>query len=249
MQTERWARTCLAGLTAASFAAGPVMAAPPTPDPETGLYDLGPGGYPLDSLLREMPAKGPARCPRTPRVRYRGDVVRYHSPVLVAEPFVAHLRAFEQLVAEVAREHYGRAPKQIRHIGTYNCRRIRLYPTLLSEHGLANGIDVAGFDFGPAPRSERAKLPAPLHRAFQVRIRGAWRSDRPADARHRAFLHDLGRRLVAARQIFRVVLGPGYPGHEDHLHLDVAPYRLVELDLDEGARRANPTHAPGTTPP
>ncbi|MCB9739770.1 MAG: extensin family protein [Deltaproteobacteria bacterium] len=217
----------------------------PRPDPKTGLYSLAAGGYPLDAIERVLAPKGKVRCPTVEKTRYPGDVIPYHSKVMVARPFVGHLRAFERLVAEVAVRHYGRAPRKLRHIGTYNCRRIRQWPTFLSEHGLANGIDVAGFDFGPAPRAERAALPKALRGAFTVRVRKHWRSERAADARHRAFWHDLGRELVAAKHIFRVVLGPGYPGHEDHLHLDLAPWRLVEIDLDATDAEADPNHAPG----
>ena len=49
-------------------------------------------------------------------------------------------------------------------------------------------------------------------------------------ARHHArFLDELARALVADKTIFRVMLGPGYPGHKDHFHFDMAPYRLVKI--------------------
>lgn len=188
--------------------------------------------YPLDDIERVIPAKGPVRCPTVAKVRYAGTSLRYQSSVMVAEPFAPRLAAFEAIVAEAAYQHYGRPPKTIRHIGTYNCRRIAAWPTFLSEHGLANGIDIAGFDFAPAPKALRASLAPALRGRFDVRVKRHWRSSAASDAVHRAFLHDLARRLVAATEVFRVVLGPGYPGHEDHMHLDCAPWRLIVVDLD-----------------
>ncbi len=235
-QRPRWLRlaivACAAWIALAAAATSAFAEQGPRP-----IWHVG-EPYPLDELERAMAPKGPVRCPTVAKVRYKGDVIRYHSPVMVAVPFQPRLRAFEQIVAKVAIAHFGRAPKLIRHIGTYNCRRIAAYPTWMSEHGLANGIDIAAFEFGPATRAERAARPKAPAGAFRVRVLGDWRSERKADAAKRAFLHDLTRQLIAARGVFRVVLGPGYPGHENHLHLDCAPYRLVQVDLDP---------APGTT--
>jgi hypothetical protein len=217
---------------AVTLSALPAATAVPPPPAVHPAHDLADGHYPLDAIERVIAPTGKVVCPHVDKTRYRGDVIRYHSPVNVAVPFVPHLRAFETLVADVAVKHFGRAPRKIRHIGTYNCRRIRQWPTFLSEHGLANGIDIAAFEFAAAPRVIRGTLAPALRGAFSARIRPHWRSTSKKDRAVRAFLHDLGRRLVAAEAIFRVVLGPGYPGHEDHLHLDCAPWRLVEIDLD-----------------
>ncbi len=226
MQTPFVARWC----AAAALLCPSLAAAATGPDP---LRPEAP--YPLDGVERTVPARGRFRCPEVAKVRYGGTHLRYQSAVTVAEAFAPHLAAFEAIVVQVAVKHYGRPPRLVRHIGTHNCRRIGGWPTLISEHGLANGIDIAGFDFGPAPRAVRPQLVRALHGSQQVRVVRHWRSERPADATHRAFLHDLGRALVAARHVFRVVLGPGYPGHEDHLHLDCSPWRLVDIELDAAA--------------
>lgn len=185
--------------------------------------------FALDGFERVIAPKGPVRCPKVERVMYRGDLVRYHSPVLVNPHFRERLVRFEAVVREVAIAFYGRAPRRIRHMGTYNCRRIAAWPEFLSEHGLANAIDVAGFDFGPAPRKLRADTPRALRGAFKVRLLRHWDQHEGVQAVHSRFLKALADRLIARPDIFRVLLGPAYPGHKNHFHFDCAPWRLVDV--------------------
>lgn len=187
--------------------------------------------YGLDDVPRYVPPTGRVICPKVPMVRYRGAVIRYHKPVRVYVGFRERLEKFERIVREVAIEVYGRAPRRIVHIGTYNCRRIRRYPTYLSEHALGNGIDIAGFDFGPARgRGERAAAPhRRLRRAFRVRVADHWGRTRGVDAIHAEFLRRLTDRLVGRDDVFRVLLGPAWPGHKNHFHFDCAPWRIVEI--------------------
>jgi hypothetical protein len=188
---------------------------------------------PLDTASREVNPKGPVRCPDLPFVSRRAP---YHKAIRVHPDFDARLRAFEAVLAEVATRFYGRPPTTIRHIGTYKCRRISRFPHLVSEHGLGNAIDIAAFRFGPLPRGARlpANAPAAASRAFEVTVLDHW--DAPASTRtarakllahHSAFLRALAAALDDRPDIFRVMLGPGYPGHKDHFHFDAAPYRLV----------------------
>jgi hypothetical protein len=190
--------------------------------------------YPLDGLDRSVAARGPARCPTLPSVIYRGTGLRYEAPARVHPAFAERLRLFDQVVVQVGAEQFGRAPVSLRHAGTFSCRRIGGYPTLLSEHAFGNGIDVVGFSFPAAPRTRT--VPPALRRAFTVTL-ADWRN--PADTPRARFLDALARRLVARRDVFRVLLGPAYPGHKGHFHFDVAPYRLVAiwtaLDESEGA--------------
>ncbi len=179
--------------------------------------------YGLDSVPRIVEAKGRIKCPKVPLVTYKGDLIRYHKPVRIYAGFQPRLRKFEQVVIEVAEEIYGRAPKRIRHLGAYNCRRIRKWPTFLSEHGLGNGIDVAGFDFGAAPKGKW--VPRHLRWSFRVDLKRHWK----ANNIHARFLDTLARRLVKRHDIFRVLLGPSYPGHKNHFHFDCSPWRLVDI--------------------
>lgn len=196
--------------------------------PLTATAALGP--YPLDKIAREV-AKG-QRPPCYPAglVQYKGEVVPYDQPAEVHPAFRASLRAFEHLVVSTAREFYGRAPERILQMGAYRCRPNEKPRRLVSEHGLGNALDVAGFAFGPAaPGAAMPKrLPSELRSAFQVRVENHWNAS--GDERvHREFLRELARRVIARTDMFRVVLGPAYPDHQNHLHLDNAPYRLVKV--------------------
>jgi hypothetical protein len=163
-------------------------------------------------------------------VRYRGELIAYDGPVLVHPAFRAKLREFEQLVATTAKKFYGRAPSQILQMGAYRCRPKERPRRLLSEHGLGNALDVAGVAFAAAPpgSSLPAGLPRALREPFAVRIEKHWNAS-GAEAVHREFLRELARRVIAHPNLFRVVLGPAYPDHQNHLHLDCAPYRLVKV--------------------
>lgn len=190
--------------------------------------------YPLDELGRSVPTTGRMRCPEVERVRYEGSALRWKTPLEVHPAFEKRLAAFEAIAVGVAEKIYGRAPTRIRHLGSYNCRRIRRYPDLLSEHGLGNAIDVAGFEFPALSARERktSKLPKALQRAFSVTVLDHWDgkgADDSPNGLHRRFLHELTAALEAHPEVFRVMLGPAYPGHRNHFHFDCAPYRLVVL--------------------
>ena len=189
-------------------------------------------GYGLDTVSREAVTKrGRLICPKVPMVRYRGTAIRYHSKLFVYKGFAERLKRFERVVARVAKRVYGRLPLRIRHMGTFNCRRVGGYPKLLSEHAFGNGIDISGFTFGPArgKQVKGLKLPASLRKGFRVNILKHWGKKRGVARYHARFLDELARELVANKTIFRVMLGPGYPGHKDHFHFDMAPYRLVKI--------------------
>lgn len=188
--------------------------------------------YPLDSTTREVSTQGKLHCDRSALVRYAGDTVPYHSKVTVHPAFRERLQRLETLIASVATEIYGRAPRRTVHLGTFNCRRIRGYPHLMSEHALGNAIDIAGFDFGPLPRGAEAPdgLKRRHRRGFKVRMKRHWNAS-GHNARHARFLRTLAKRVIAA-DIFRVLLGPAWPGHDNHFHFDMAPYGTVAIFED-----------------
>jgi hypothetical protein len=202
---------------------GASLAADAGPGPAASALDLVPRVLPEGAAL---PCEGGA--PQL--VRYTGQHLRYQKPLQVHPQFGARLPEFEQLVRALAERHYGRAPRRIVHLGAYSCRRMRRYPTWVSEHALGNAIDVAGFDFGPLPRKARASatLPRALRGAFEVRLERHWTATGAA-AVHATFLRELAQALIDRPDLFSVVLGPAWPGHHNHFHLDRAPYRVVEV--------------------
>jgi hypothetical protein len=188
--------------------------------------------YPLDEVARTLEKGERLPCERgtLELVSYRGEYLKYQKPLRVHPAFRAQLAAFEQIVVDVSREHFGRAPLRIVHLGSYACRVMRRYPDWVSEHALGNALDVAGFDFGPLKKGELAPqdLPKALRRGFQVRLLSHWEKT-GKDAPLSAFLRDLAERIIARPDVFHVVLGPAWPGHKNHFHLDHAPYRVVEV--------------------
>ena len=190
--------------------------------------------YPLYNVSRNVPAKGRLRCPDVPLVRYRGSEVRYHKSGRFNPAFIKRLKRFEKVLVKTAIEFYGRAPKTLKHLGAYNCRRIRTYPTWISEHGLGNAIDVAGFDFGRATKNgdlvrAEEQVPRRLRRAFSVRVLKHWNGRGKVGKIHSAFLRTLARRLIARNDIFFVLLGPAFPGHKNHFHFDNSIFRMEHI--------------------
>lgn len=186
--------------------------------------------YPLDDIARVLPPHAALPCDQ-PLVSYRGKLVRYAQPARVNVAFVPRLAAFEQVLIQQSVAWYGRAPRQLRHLGAQNCRRMRLYPDWVSEHALGNGIDIAGFDFGALSKSQVSPpgMPRSLRGGFGVSIDKHWKARGDAGVWHGRFLRSLAQALIDRPDIFRVLLGPAFPGHKNHFHFDCAPYRVVEI--------------------
>ncbi|APR81723.1 Extensin-like protein [Minicystis rosea] len=225
--------TLMLATALAAALASPVRADPPKEPP-----------YPLDSLPREAP-EGDLACPEVTLETYWGDVLRYKPHVLIYTGMKPRLAAFERVVRDVAVEVYGRAPERIAHLGGYGCRRMREHAGWLSEHALGNAIDIEGFDFGHIAKG--ATLPAGLDKAFangfEVRVLKHWGKKTGHAAVHARFLRTLALRLIAREDVFRVLLGPGYPGHNNHFHFDMSPTRLVQI-FEEGHLLSAPPKAP-----
>ena len=210
------------------------IAAPPTietvEEPEVEEFDpVAMFPYPLDEISREVPEKGRVVCPEVELVRYRGDTIRYQKAARVYVGFRDRLRIFEEIVRDTAIEIYGRPPTRIVQLGTYYCRRIRLWPTYLSEHGLGNAIDIEGFDFDWVSKKKAPDTPRKFRAAFKVRLDYHWDATKGRAAVHSRFLRLLAERVVARYDLFRVMLGPAEVGHDNHFHFDVAPWRIVNI--------------------
>jgi hypothetical protein len=239
----------LGGLSANPAAPGPTRSPPHAArttheqDESGGFFPLSRGelwarwnalrgdAYDLDAVERRLGEGERATCDPKSMVVYRGSRLRYAGALTVSEPFKARLERFETIAADVAREVYGREPSRVRHYGAYSCRSTRNRSWVVSEHALGNALDLVGFDFGPAKEHQplREGLPTALKRPFQVRVGKHWAKTEGVAAVHARFLKLLTDRLRERGDVFRCMFGPGHGGHDDHLHLDVAPYRYVDL--------------------
>jgi hypothetical protein len=177
--------------------------------------------YALDERSRvavQLPGRGPV-CPDIELVTYQGDTLGYSRPVQINRHFKPHLKRFETIAARVGRQVYGRPPTRIIHFGTYNCRSIRTKKLVLSEHAFGNAIDVAGFEFDALSDHEQQQLGA-AGGAFEVSVLFDWEVRPGVTRKHSIFLKSLVQELERDR-VFRGMLVPPAPGHDDHFHLDM----------------------------
>jgi hypothetical protein len=188
--------------------------------------------YPLDSLERSLDIGEKIVCDARSLIAYKGRNLPYRGAVWINPAFRERLERFEDVVREVALEIYGRVPRRLDHFGAYNCRSTRHHVGRLSEHALGNALDVAGFEFGAAPKQGAASpLPKGLRGAFRVRVSEHWnpRADDPVAALHTRFLHELTARCEERSDLFRVLIGPNQRDHADHFHFDMSPWHYVNL--------------------
>lgn len=184
--------------------------------------------YALNEWSRNVPAKGRLVCPDVPMVNYRGTKLNYGKTMRLYEGVVPHIQHMEDIIIRVATEVYGRAPSRLQTLGTLNCRRMRTYPTYISEHAFANAIDLAGFEFAPATKAQRAAIPKALWGSQVVTVLRDWKGGRGVKATHQQFLHKLIVELIK-EDVFTLYLGPGFPGHEDHFHMDMSNFRMIDM--------------------
>ena len=206
--------------------AGTARYAPAASDTATAeLLDA----YALDATSRTIPARGAFTCPQADLIAYAGTSIKLHKSVRLHREFVARVAAFERVVIDVATVVYGRAPSKLVHMGGYVCRRMKTYPQLLSEHALGNALDIGSFEFARATAATKGAAPAGLTGAFTVSVDKHWTGTRGGAATHATFLRALADALIARTDIFRVMLGPSWPGHGDHFHFDGSSYRLISF--------------------
>ncbi|AKF10610.1 hypothetical protein DB32_007759 [Sandaracinus amylolyticus] len=184
--------------------------------------------YALDDIARR--GQDTSICQPEIMVPYRGTALRYSGTVRVHPAFLERLPELERVAIEVATEIYGRAPHRLIHAGAYNCRSVRGNRGRLSEHALGNALDVRGFEFRALPRRTRAPegLPRALRRGFTVSLERHWEAESETGAVHQRFLRTLIERL-AREDVFRVIYGPAHPGHRNHFHFDMSPFRWIHV--------------------
>jgi hypothetical protein len=162
---------------------------------------------------------GPGECGARDAVLLQDVIMPDHSKVAIMP--AATLRcAMAEAIADWLRDDVGPAAlklgapvRELDNLGSYECRGFnRMRGATLSEHGLANALDVGGFKLANGK----------LIRLTDIAVAKDWRADL--------------RRSACAR--FTTVLGPGSDSyHEEHIHLDLAErrggYRICQWDVRE----------------
>lgn len=190
--------------------------------------------YALDALPRAASEYRETPCPKVDTTYYSGTFVRYEPEAIVYPELIHKMEITESIAAELGQSFYGRAPSHILLMGSYQCRKMRNDQRNISEHALGNALDIAGFIF-PAigPQSLPQGAPLELAQAQRITVVKHWKGTDPVSQIHQLFLQTWVQRLIDTPNLYRVILGPGYPGHHNHIHVDHAPYRLISVTMGE----------------
>jgi len=126
--------------------------------------------------------------------------VNFNTPFMVTCRMALALEQFEREIVQVqALKYFNKKVVNIAHLGTYNCRPMRGYKNLLSEHAFANAIDIASFT---------------LSGGEKIVVKKDWSGN---EAKSK-FLHSVAKQSC---QLFSAVLTPNFDrNHADHFHLD-----------------------------
>ena len=132
-----------------------------------------------------------------------GNVKLDNAPLLTCS-MVTQLAQFESNhLQPTAKRVLGSKIKRIKHLGTYNCRSMRQFKGVLSQHAYANAIDVSGFV------TEDGSI---------VDVERDWKGSQKKSK----FLKKIA---LSACQSFRVSVSPdGDANHFNHLHWDTGLY-------------------------
>lgn len=139
-----------------------------------------------------------ANCSITGRVTLRRAGQSTIDPLETACSTALRLAMWEHHgVQPIARDMFGVDVRQIRHVGSYNCRRIA-GTERMSTHATAEAIDIIGFDLTDGTR---------------IRLLKDWNDDGPKAQ----FLRQV---RDTSCEWFGTTLGPDYnSAHADHFHL------------------------------
>lgn len=137
--------------------------------------------------------------------------IRYNAaPTLTCRMALA-LAHFERLAQEEAERELGKRIVRFTHIGTYSCRKMARFDWV-SEHSYANAIDLQAVTLEGGKRITVEKSFGALDQEPKTPEARFWRK-----LANRAF----------DEEVFSVVLTPYWDKlHRDHLHLDLARYRV-----------------------
>jgi hypothetical protein len=207
--------------------------------PDGSLASRGSLGEPheLDELSRHAPAGAEVECSSEDLVEYEGELIAYDAEALVHPEFASRLERFDEVVAAVATEVYGRPPSLLDHYSAFSCRRASSSGRV-SEHVFGTALDVGAFVFPELPEEAPSPpgMPAELRDGFRITVVSHFHpeTDSKVDRHHALFFDRLMRALEERDDIFRGMIGPPAAGHDDHLHLDAGPWRYQRYELPFG---------------
>ena len=141
-------------------------------------------------------------CGYEDAVRLQGSAVNYGSNILLRCPAMLGLLLWERhVLLPEAEAQFGKKLTAVRHLGTYSCRKIGgARGGSLSQHALANAIDIAGFA---------------LEGGESISLLRDWKEE----GGKRRFLRAV---RDGACRIFGVTLSPDFnAAHANHFHLDM----------------------------
>ena len=162
---------------------------------------------------------GPAGCGGPDVVQLERIVLTDDTDVLIEPPATLRCETAQAVVSLVRQDlapaaaAMGSTLRAIENFDSYDCRgRNRVAGAKLSEHGLANALDIRSV------RLEDGRVVRPADQAAPLQFRLAMKA--------------------AVCRRFTTVLGPGSDGyHEDHIHIDRSEwrggYRLCQWDLHD----------------
>ncbi len=174
-------------------------------------------------------------APQAVRYRWGPEYVRYQRNPLVSCQMALALVDFERIVQQEARRHLKTRVRRIEHLGTYNCREMARFDRR-SEHSFANGIDIKRFRLANGETVD-------VRRDFHPNVRDTKNSKT-------RFLRALSRRLYD-EGVFSSVITPFFDElHDNHLHLDLARYRVdgTRPDSDDRPPPARMSTSSGPAP-
>jgi hypothetical protein len=165
---------------------------------------------------------GPAGCGGPDVISLERIILADRTAVAIEPPATLRCETAEAIVSFVRQDlapaaaAIGSVLSAIENYDSYDCRgRNRVAGAKLSEHGLANALDIRSV------RLKDGRVVRPTDQAASSEFRVAMKA--------------------AACNRFTTVLGPGSDGyHEDHIHIDRIErhggYRLCQWDLHDGAQ-------------
>lgn len=139
---------------------------------------------------------------------YEGAAVPLNRPVKISCGLATAIQKWEtDVLHPAARNIVGQPLVKVHHVGGYVCRGRSSNRSRLSEHAFGRAIDIIAFEFADGS---------------MARVSRHWHDQGPLGR----FLRTVSRGACGP---FQVVLSPNADAdHQDHLHLDVGPWKLCQ---------------------